>query len=105
MQRRKRDESFPSLEERCLVQPGGWAQRAFSRRSCFWGLRPDQPNSLTLTLSDNGPGIPESVRASVFTPFFTTKPEGERAGLGLSVAREIMAVRSASNVLPRAGPL
>jgi len=50
----------------------------------------NKTNSLTLTLSDNGPGIPESVRTSVFTPFFTTKPKGEGTGLGLSVARDIV---------------
>ncbi|MGX5731397.1 sensor histidine kinase [Pseudoxanthomonas beigongshangi] len=50
----------------------------------------DRASLLTLTLSDNGPGIPESMRSSVFTPFFTTKPKGEGTGLGLSVARDIV---------------
>lgn len=52
--------------------------------------RNDTPHLLTLTLSDNGPGIPESIQASVFTPFFTTKPKGEGTGLGLSLARDIV---------------
>jgi signal transduction histidine kinase len=39
-------------------------------------------------LSDNGPGIPESIRTKIFEPFFTTKEEG--SGLGLSIAARIM---------------
>lgn len=52
--------------------------------------REDATGSLTLTLSDNGQGIPESVRDQVFTPFFTTKLRGEGTGLGLSVVRDVV---------------
>ncbi|WP_448191341.1 ATP-binding protein [Azospirillum sp. sgz301742] len=43
-----------------------------------------------LSVSDNGPGIPESVKKAVFEPFFTTKPEGKGTGLGLSICRSIV---------------
>ena len=43
----------------------------------------------TLTLADNGPGIPIDRKEQVFQPFFTTKPPGEGHGLGLYVSREI----------------
>lgn len=39
---------------------------------------------IELSVTDNGPGIPESVREQVFQPFFTTKKIGEGTGLGLS---------------------
>jgi len=41
-----------------------------------------------LAISDDGPGIPAEVSASLFTPFFTTKVDGR--GLGLVVAQEIL---------------
>ena len=41
-----------------------------------------------IRLVDNGPGIPESIRESVFQPFYTTKEEG--TGLGLSIAERII---------------
>lgn len=43
----------------------------------------------TLTLADNGPGIPIDRKEQIFQPFFTTKPPGEGHGLGLYVSREI----------------
>ncbi len=41
-----------------------------------------------ISVSDNGPGIPEAIREKVLTPFFTTKEEG--TGLGLSIAVRII---------------
>jgi signal transduction histidine kinase len=41
-----------------------------------------------IRVSDNGPGIPESIQEKIFQPFFTTKEEG--TGLGLSIASRII---------------
>lgn len=43
-----------------------------------------------ITISDNGLGIPETVRSHIFTPFFTTKPNGKGTGLGLSISYQIV---------------
>lgn len=42
---------------------------------------------LCLTVSDNGPGVPEALRDRLFDSFFTTKPRG--VGLGLAICRNI----------------
>ena len=44
---------------------------------------------VVISISDQGPGIPEADRERVFEPFFTTKAPGEGTGLGLSIARDI----------------
>jgi two-component system, NtrC family, nitrogen regulation sensor histidine kinase NtrY len=42
----------------------------------------------SLSIEDSGPGIPEEVRALLFTPFFSTKRNGR--GLGLTLVQEIL---------------
>ena len=44
-----------------------------------------------ITVADNGPGIPEPLRARVFEPYFTTKPTGIGTGVGLAVSHGIVA--------------
>jgi len=43
-----------------------------------------------VSIKDSGPGIPDEVKDSIFTPFFTTKPAGEGTGLGLEISRRIV---------------
>lgn len=46
-----------------------------------------------VTISDNGPGIPEEIIDKIFNPFFTTKASGEGSGLGLDIVRSILALQ------------
>jgi signal transduction histidine kinase len=46
--------------------------------------------AVTVTISDNGGGIPLNIQHQVFDPFFTTKPVGKGTGQGLSLARDIV---------------
>jgi two-component system NtrC family sensor kinase len=48
---------------------------------------------LRIAVQDTGAGIPEEVLPRIFDPFFSTKDEPERTGLGLAVAKEIVESR------------
>ena len=43
-----------------------------------------------ITISDNGNGIPATIKEKIFQPFFTTKPTGQGTGLGLSLSYDIV---------------
>ena len=47
-------------------------------------------NAIEIFVKDNGPGIPDNVRARVFEPFFTTKEVGEGTGIGLAFCHRII---------------
>jgi two-component system, NtrC family, sensor kinase len=47
-------------------------------------------NQIIIKVKDNGTGMPESVKAKIFQPFFSTKPSGEGTGLGLSLSYDIV---------------
>ena len=68
------------------------AQQAMaSGRSLRWlevrTARGPEPGTVHLEIADSGPGIPPDMRRRIFEPFYTTKPQGEGTGVGLSFSQ------------------
>jgi two-component system sensor histidine kinase ChvG len=51
-------------------------------------------DQVVITVSDEGPGIPEGKERAIFDRFYSERPEGEKfgthSGLGLSISRQIV---------------
>ena len=50
-----------------------------------------EKNKVTISVRDNGNGIPDAIKDKIMQPFFTTKPTGDGTGLGLSLSYDIVA--------------
>jgi signal transduction histidine kinase len=77
--------------ENLLSNAGYWLRR---RRLNEPSFRPRvrvevDSRDQSVLVSDNGPGVPPTMRESIFQAFVSTKPSGEGWGLGLFIAREI----------------
>jgi signal transduction histidine kinase len=53
------------------------------------GANPER-SEVEIAISDDGPGIPDSVRGKIYDPFFTTKPQGVGTGLGLWITYNVV---------------
>jgi PAS domain S-box-containing protein len=55
-------------------------------------------DQVTISIEDNGCGIPQENLDKVFDPFFTTKPVGLGTGQGLAIARAIVAEKHGGRI-------
>ncbi len=61
-----------------------------SYQPTVWLSTKKEGDRVTITVKDNGGGIPEKIKEKIFQPFFTTKPTGSGTGLGLSLSYDII---------------
>ena len=64
------------------------AEEAMVGRTGTIRVRVKVTNDVTLEVEDEGPGIPGELKARLFEPYVTTKPQG--TGLGLAIAQRIV---------------
>jgi len=73
-----------------LVRNGVEAMRTThpAQRALTISARREAECRVVVRIVDQGPGVPASDEAQLFTPFFTTKPQG--MGIGLAICRSIV---------------
>jgi two-component system sensor kinase FixL len=64
------------------------AMETLERRELVVLSREAAPDSVEITVRDSGVGLEAVALSRLFTPFYTTKPQG--MGMGLSISRSIV---------------
>jgi nitrogen fixation/metabolism regulation signal transduction histidine kinase len=81
MDRGQMEQALLNVLQNALDATGGRGTIALRLRS----RNGDRPRVI---IEDSGPGIAPEAQANLFTPFFSTKPDGQ--GIGLTLVREIL---------------
>ena len=59
------------------------SKNLISYEPTVWVSTKKEGDRVTITVKDNGGGIPEKIKDKIFQPFFTTKPTGSRNRFGI----------------------
>lgn len=73
-----------------LVQNAGDALATRARGTVRVTAERGPGDKVTITVSDDGPGMPPDIARRCLEPFFTTKPRGRSTGLGLALVRSLV---------------
>jgi len=77
------------------------AAQAMKRRGRIRVITEARGAGALVSVSDDGPGVPEDERERIFEPFFTTKTRG--TGLGLAIARRVLVAHGGEIALSSSG--
>lgn len=79
-----------------LVTNADQAIRASGRGKCISvsAGTADSGQEVWFSVSDDGPGIPNTIRNRIFEPLFTTKEVGEGTGIGLAFCHRVITAHS-----------
>lgn len=66
------------------------AMQAANNKCTIWLDYHEVENNHVITISNNGPKIPEQVLPKIFDAFYSTKKRGEGTGLGLNIVKNIV---------------
>ena len=69
---------------------GGIPEPDYKHSPTIWVSTKKMGDKVSISVKDNGPGIPQKILDKIFQPFFTTKPTGQGTGLGLSLSYDIV---------------
>ncbi|KOR36244.1 MULTISPECIES: sensor histidine kinase [Planktothricoides] len=83
-QKEAEKEAESESEAKEVIKPSGKKRKIAIATKCL------NSNRVAISITDNGPGMPDEIKNRVFEPFFTTKAIGVGTGLGLSISREIV---------------
>ena len=73
-----------------LTQKGGNTYKPTVKITTGYSPLEGGKGGVMITVTDNGNGMPDHIKAKIFQPFFTTKPTGQGTGLGLSLSYDIV---------------